>query len=911
MATQRTTGRWYLITLIVLVLLPVLASAQIPVILETAPSGSTNATSILLEATTDTPSICRYADSPLEFASMTNNLTGLSYHHEADLGALSEGAHTYYIHCSNDTNSTDDPAEVVFTVDRTPPVILTTSPTGTVNSKVVDLVITTSEAAACRWGEQNLSYDDLSNPFTTTGGTLHKITLTLDQRSYTIFTACRDPTGNTAPTATYGFTTNLPPSAQISGLSSSDPIKAGTYRITLVSSEPLIEAPILQYDFNDDATKKPVSMVGSGTEWKGYLLIGEDTPNKVGTFYFSGKDEQGMQGTEITDGKLFLVDTTKPPAPVDVAATEDAKRRIELDWYYDGEEADHFNIYRSTQQGTEYTDFLEDVDDDHYVDRHVDEFTTYYYRVAAVDKAGNEGPLSEEVEGYATDSEYEEPPAQERSLLTAAQRQRINQTIKVIQKDMLDVEQQVKELEQESDPDRVLVINELGLVKQAKNVQLNLENLVFELQGLDSDSMEDSDLDKTLEQFEQNALKYKTDVAFNIAIRGSSSYPDVVDPADMQTAIAEATLGLGLDQDQLSDYREACQELSDRISIETKAVSATISFLGTAADQDVLVITKTLTAASPVEDVAFVELIPKEVARRASDVVFAAEPEVLKQDPVVQWTYASFSTGTIQYRVNAAVDLATAKSLSTVPLVDPDAYFAPPPDESAITGNAPSETGHAWQLDYGNTLIVLAIFIVMGLLVYYFFFMKAEERFEQEQEGKEPTSLSRLRSAWGRVRSLVRPSPRIVPAHSASVVLPEEDAGHAFTQSIALAHLHANNLHYAPAYNHYVQALNLYHDLEQGAVQQDAALELNKVYTKLSLIQILQQGHDYVDKKNVIRLRQLLLESGQLLNHIPESLENTELGTTAKKAQAYFIQALAAFEQHLSFDTSWLDQLDF
>ena len=113
-------------------------------------------------------------------------------------------------------------------------------------------------------------------------------------------------------------------------------------------------------------------------------------------------DSAGNTGNKITSDSIFVVDTLKPVSAQSVKAASNSNGDIELSWYYDGEDANYFNVYRSTSAGVNYVDFYEKSENEsrNFLDESNVNKATYYYRISAVDNAGNEGPLSEEV--YAT-----------------------------------------------------------------------------------------------------------------------------------------------------------------------------------------------------------------------------------------------------------------------------------------------------------------------------------------------------------------------------------------------------------------------------------------------------------------------------------------------------------------------------
>ena len=70
---------------------------------------------------------------------------------------------------------------------------------------------------------------------------------------------------------------------------------------------------------------------------------------------------------------------------------------IKLQWYYEGEEIDKFNIYKSIEAGVNYVNLYKETTEKYYIDSAVNDGETYFYKVSAVDKAGNNGELSAEV----------------------------------------------------------------------------------------------------------------------------------------------------------------------------------------------------------------------------------------------------------------------------------------------------------------------------------------------------------------------------------------------------------------------------------------------------------------------------------------------------------------------------------
>src|SRR6056297_1614876 len=187
-------------------------------------------------------------------------------------------------------------------------------------------------------------------------------------------------------------------------LSENSPLKSGDLEITLVTSKVVSQTPILSYSV-DGTSDNPIVLFGSGKTWKGYLVLDKELGEGVLSFQMKAVDLEGRQGTELTLGNSFQYDMVKPKMIADIEATS-YKGKIELNWHFE-EDVDEFNIYRSTIENPGYVDYYKTTSSEDYTDTDVELGKTYYYKVSAVDYAGNEGELSVSVSGtpLKTDSD--------------------------------------------------------------------------------------------------------------------------------------------------------------------------------------------------------------------------------------------------------------------------------------------------------------------------------------------------------------------------------------------------------------------------------------------------------------------------------------------------------------------------
>lgn len=120
---------------------------------------------------------------------------------------------------------------------------------------------------------------------------------------------------------------------------------------------------------------------------------------KEGKIYLRAfaKDTAGNVG-EFSAIHEYVIDRTAPAAPTAFSASAEADT-IELKWepYENNADSEFFSLYRSDMADGEYTPILEKSDSINYFDRSAEPGKTYYYKLTAIDTAGNESPMSKAV----------------------------------------------------------------------------------------------------------------------------------------------------------------------------------------------------------------------------------------------------------------------------------------------------------------------------------------------------------------------------------------------------------------------------------------------------------------------------------------------------------------------------------
>jgi hypothetical protein len=260
------------------------------------------------------------------------------------------------------------------------------------------LKINTEGEMVCKYSEnKGTNYENMEGNFDQTDQIIHYLYLVdLPNAVHKYYIKCNDSSISGEPGE---LKVVLRINSKVTGgieLSENPPLKSGNLEITLNLDKVVSQTPILEYSV-DGKDYNPVVLFGSGNTWKGYLVLDDDLGEGVLSFQMEAVDLEGNTGTELTYGNAFQYDTIKPKMVADIEATS-YKGKIELDWYFE-EEVDEFNIYRSTVENPGYIDYYKTTNDEDYTDTNVELGKTYYYKVSAVDHAGNEGELSVSVSG--------------------------------------------------------------------------------------------------------------------------------------------------------------------------------------------------------------------------------------------------------------------------------------------------------------------------------------------------------------------------------------------------------------------------------------------------------------------------------------------------------------------------------
>lgn len=727
-----------------------------------------------LTITTDEAAQCRLGSSDAAFGDLPILLSADSALtlHSATL-SFDEGPHRLFVRCRDLAgNAMASSAIAELIVDTTPPTLSVRRPLSWETSATFPVDITTSEAAVCRYSTMVQSFEGME-PLDSAGNS-HTASLTLAEGVYALRAACRDLAGNLAEKSAT-VEVDIPPGAAVS--LGEGPLRPGLYMINLTANEPLLAAPALSYSLSGADGTHTVMLEGSGASWRGYLLLPDTGAEHLGSFSFQGMNRNGHIGTDITSGKLFIVDAKPPSAPIGLdAAAENGS--IVLVWKHEGEEAQRFVVYGGPTAFVGYADYLFSVQARRFLYPIPGE-GTFYFRIAAVDATGNEGQLSDELavqvslsesgwnvwawppSGAANASPGALPPPGMLSPAGAATLGSLRQEVSSL---LLDVKASQETLA--ADSEEFSGLGALGLAEELKKAASELSAMETDLEGLATGSAGQASAEQ-LRLFRLRVARLKRSTPRLATVHDRLSLEQAIAPDELTSLIREhlfssetgasavrataAAIGAQSGSEEAAEifkerYLAALAALQGQLRVSRVSASFDIEYMdGSTASRTYLrdeiaafdMSRDAVESASSEEapegaQLLLMVLIPKSVAGDAKDITVLTQGyEVVEDDPLI----AVPAEGRVMELVlPGRVDEERIRQIRTFLAYDPEQFG------SAVQGSASpweSRIGlfsrirkGASSLAHGigpeQAVLFLGIALIAGLLGYYLYLHRGD-----------------------------------------------------------------------------------------------------------------------------------------------------------------------------------------
>ncbi|OYT41359.1 hypothetical protein B6U80_01515 [Candidatus Pacearchaeota archaeon ex4484_26] len=726
--------------------------------------------------------------------------------------------------------------------------------------------------------------------------------------SYTIVVNAIDNAGNVG-NKSVDITVNNPPSAKIVSINDPPLIKAGRIEVDLQTSEPVQFYPSLSYSFGAEDVQIPLE--GSSQEWRGFMIITENDHDKIGTFKFSGIDFDGNVGNTITQGNYFVVDAVKPEEVVSVSTEVDGDD-VKIKWFYEGEELKEFRVYRSTEKDVDYTNYYKTVPVDATSTSDDLGGKTYYYKVAAVDLAGNVGPLSEEVsatpkettgETSATSTQPATPaqPATPTPTLPIQVLAKIDSAIENINSEITEIEKARLILEKES------VSEELGLILQLNKAKASFNGFKQELEGFKTSGLSKSDIENKVQQINLKVMALMNDLPKEITLESEGSFIQEIFFRDIKNVANLITHDLT--SRERDSYIIQNQRLQNRVEVKvvTKFYKITL-FEG---EKDTTLIRKEISSAlKNIPNASVVEVVPKTMASSVDKVHFITQGyEVLQEDPIVRWNKDIYE---IKYYVDKKVpqeDLLQAKTLVLSKSISSYNPFT----SLAVGGKAIVST-------IADTKILFGLVMLVILIVVYFVYLRnisipisfgglrktKYNKYKEYKPGhysqefyKRYNQLSQRQNqntfySGGQTRMINEYTQPLTAPQKRQMqnlaLMPKQDFMEHFNEIAEKAHSYLDNGNFTLATKSYSLLLDLYKRISD---KKTAYNEIIKIYNKLNLYSKIKELNALRKVNPNMNLRNLLEHISELYSVVAEAeKKDTKL---LRFAREYYDYAISKF----------------
>ncbi len=522
--------------------------------------------------------------------------------------------------------------------------------------------VNTDRSAVCKYSiYEGVSFANMEGTFDFSFETVHKKDLVgLTDGVYRYYVRCHDGMGNNSGELEATFAVSLPVSAQVT-VSGGEIIGAGRTEISVKTSKALSQTPSLSYSFNG-FDYDPVPLFGSGKEWKGYLTISDSNEELTGSFKFQGRDLEGVLGSEITGGGTFFVDTKKPKAISDIKAVG-YEGEVEISWEFEeDDEIEEYRIYRSSEQGVDYSDFLKSVEEDSYTDTDVDRGKTYYYRVAGVDKAGNIADLSKEVYATALLSDTNTQTGLELRYVGL-----VDNFLSEIDNFVNMAEDVKDDFERESGRGGELY-DLLKLERDINGAKSELDALKREVENYKSQSLSKSELDQKLNSGRLKLNTIKRKIPESIVVVSEKSEKQSVG----EDVIASVVLRIwpdiseGLKNKRMTASSKLMEE--NGFDVNTEGYNLEIVFMDGTRRELALIREKINFDHNNNDSVYILEIVPEGIASNVNDLsIKNVDYDVVKEDTIVSF---SADTDEILYTLDNHMDLDALRGIQTLAMFE-------------------------------------------------------------------------------------------------------------------------------------------------------------------------------------------------------------------------------------------------
>ncbi|MFW6230671.1 MAG: hypothetical protein ACOC32_01465, partial [Nanoarchaeota archaeon] len=512
---------------------------------------------------------------------------------------------------------------------------------------------------------------------------------------------------------------------------------------------------------------------------------------------------------------------------------------IRLEWDYDEvDQADveTYVVYRSLAPGVTTLDYYDETESTGFIDEDTRDNTVYYYKIAAVDAAGNKGFLSRELQAVSSGGSQDYAPASPSSSGSGSSGSSSGGLKRNLVPLVDDAIAEYGHLKKTAD-DAVLhfrgaksldegIIEDLGLLRRASSAKGNIYSYMKQLEDLKKNDLSKEDLENEIRSLELKLESSRSRLPVKASLIKEEDTQNTAEMPDLQDAL-DALLNLfriiDLDQDIRSEYLRESSELNDKFSVNGTAKIIVVTF-SDGSTEELLLVKKSLEQASEEQvDTTNIILI-EDVSDLAKldRVTFVDErPETMSSDGLVKLPFRE----EITYHIKGNFKDLASYDATTVILDNYKLYFdeignppAQPKKEKQSFLNANVVKDIIPKGSGGQMAGILAGILLVGALGFYYFTMDSPDGIKRvfkkkSKESKKAQMMTQLKPFDSTVK------------HKES-----------FDDALARANTLIDDMRYNEANEIYFDMVQrLEKEITDPQKRQSVSQSLNTLYQKLSL----------------------------------------------------------------------------
>jgi len=244
----------------------------------------------------------------------------------------------------------------------------------------------------------------------------------------------------------------------------------------------------------------------------------------------------------------------------------------------------------------------------------------------------------------------------------------------------------------------------LGVPAQIDESINSIKNTIRDLDALNfrTDLADDDKLAKG-EEIVLNAEQAYQKSPISVELLNKEAFVDYIKPEEIETLLdqylEQTNASLSISKKELLKF---INELQQEVLISSKVKIARVTYRdGTQSDASIIL--REIKTYNITEGSFIMEIIPKDVAENAGEVISSQEYDVFMQDPIIKFALSGDTT--ISYYFEAGRDIESLKKIRTVVLVDPASIQS----REKITGFAISNL----KMPEGKGIIFIPLIIIL------------------------------------------------------------------------------------------------------------------------------------------------------------------------------------------------------